>query len=91
MKKTAILFLALVMIVSVFCGCTRRNDVIEPTVSPIVTTSPGQDEVLPDDDLVPDAEDGVITDDNVEDGVVTDDKTEVLPAEGDKNEKNTAG
>lgn len=97
MKKTAILFLVLVLIVSAFCGCTNRKNEIVPTTSPIVTTTPG-DEIIKDDEVMPDVEDGVITDENTEDGVIkddnikddviTNDKNETLPAEG---EKNTAG
>lgn len=76
MKNTALLILTLVMIASIFCGCTtRKNNVVVPTISPIITTSPGQDDLIPGDDVVPD----------VEDGIVTDDKTDVLPAEGEKN------
>ncbi|NLV86491.1 MAG: hypothetical protein GX025_04665 [Clostridiales bacterium] len=93
MKKTAILFLALVIIVSAFCGCTNRKNEIMPSVSPIVTTTP-TGEIIPDEDVVPDVEDGIVTDkdtengvirdDKIEDGVETDGKSEKLPADIDK-------
>ncbi len=93
MKKTAILFLALVILISAFCGCTNRKNVIEPNVSPIVTTTP-TDEIIPEGDVVPDVEDGIITDkdtengvikdDTIKDGVETDGKSEKLPDDIEK-------
>ena len=93
MKKTAVLFLALVIVLSAFCGCTNRKNEINPSVSPIVTTTPGE-EIIPDKDVMPDVEDGIVTDkdtengairdDKIQDGVETDGKSEKLPADIDK-------
>lgn len=86
MKKTAILFLALVIVLSAFCGCTTRKNEIKPDVSPIVTTTP-TGEIMPDEDVVPEVEDGIITDKDTENGVIKDDKIENGVETDGKSEK----